>query len=309
MQSFKKATLVLVHTGLWPAVMLAWPAALVYMLQQGYGVVWAYHIVYLSGVVGLFLLEQIMPYSRKWQKVDSQWVGDLVHTVLSRSAGGFVLRLTGLWVTVHIYGQYYAPSVWQGVHFWLQILAAMVVCEFGRYWYHRLTHERWGGWVFHALHHISKRLWVGNASRMHFLDGASLTFFGFVGLFLAQFPPMVIFWVVALNSFIGTLAHSNIQMRLGGLNYLFNTPVLHRWHHSRTLSEASRNYGLSLTLWDHVFGTYYNPDRASSETIGIRNMPFPDAFLKQLYTPITMLRTGVKPFCAYVGEKKKGCKP
>lgn len=305
MQKLKKAAAVFVQTGLWPIIMLLWSAALVYALRQGYDPAVAYNVVYLAGVFGLFLLEQIMPYSRQWRKFDNQWFNDIAHSAFSRSVGGFVLRLTGVWFTVHVYSQYYAVSVWQGVNFWLQLLAALLVCEFGRYWYHRVTHERWGGWVFHMIHHASQRLWVGNASRMHFLDGASLTFFGFVGLFAGQFSPLVIFWVVVLNSFIGTLAHSNIKMRLGFLNYLFNTPVLHRWHHSRTLREANRNYGLSLTVWDHVFGTYYNPSRASSEHIGIRNMPLPDNFLKQLYTPLVALAAKPKPFWAYVGEKKK----
>ncbi|HCX67158.1 MAG TPA: sterol desaturase, partial [Rhodobiaceae bacterium] len=36
--------------------------------------------------------------------------------------------------------------------------------------------------------------------------------------------------VSAVTAVLGILTHCNIEMRCGPLNYVFNTPELHRWH-------------------------------------------------------------------------------
>ena len=50
-------------------------------------------------------------------------------------------------------------------------------------------------------------------------------------------------------------------MRFGWLNFVFNTPGLHRWHHSMDLREGNKNYGENLVCWDLLFGTFANPER------------------------------------------------
>lgn len=37
------------------------------------------------------------------------------------------------------------------------------------------------------------------------------------------------------------------------------TLELHRWHHSRSLDDANKNYGANLIVWDIVFGTRHLP--------------------------------------------------
>jgi ribose 5-phosphate isomerase RpiB len=112
------------------------------------------------------------------------------------------------------------------------------------------------------------------------------------------------FGVLVCNSFVGTLAHSNIKMRLGFLNYIFNTPELHRWHHSNVITEGNRNYGLLFAVWDHVFGTYFKPNRRPSESIGSKAY-VPDSLIKQCYYPFVLfLKKNTKPW-DYIGEKKQ----
>jgi len=53
-------------------------------------------------------------------------------------------------------------------------------------------------------------------------------------------------------------------MRFGVLNYLFNTPGLHRWHHSRDQREGNKNYGENLMIWDLIFRTYFDAARRST---------------------------------------------
>ncbi|KAG0340150.1 hypothetical protein BG000_000627 [Podila horticola] len=50
--------------------------------------------------------------------------------------------------------------------------------------------------------------------------------------------------------------HTDIVPRLGWIEYIFNTPSSHRVHHGRNRYCIDKNYGGTLIIWDHMFGTY-----------------------------------------------------
>ena len=108
-------------------------------------------------------------------------------------------------------------------------------------------------------------------------------------LALAGAPSEVFIWVAVTTAFVGMLTHANIEMRCGPLNYIFNTPVLHRWHHSTDLREGNKNYGEVLIIYDLVFGTYINPDRRPPTEIGITEA-MPAGFWQQLWAPFWWTR-------------------
>jgi len=103
-------------------------------------------------------------------------------------------------------------------------------------------------------------------------------------LFLAGAPIEVFKMTSALTAFIGMMTHCNIDLKFGWLAYAFNTPTLHRFHHSRKLSEGNKNYGENLMLFDLMFGTYHNVAKRPSANIGISD-PMPKTFLGQLAQP------------------------
>ena len=88
---------------------------------------------------------------------------------------------------------------------------------------------------------------------------------------LVGLPRDIIVWVSAITAYIGLLTHCNVEMRTGLLNYLFNTPGLHRWHHSMVPAEGNRNYGENLMIFDLLFGTFFNAARRPPTTIGIHD--------------------------------------
>ena len=98
-------------------------------------------------------------------------------------------------------------------------------------------------------------------------------------------PKDVVLWFASITAYIGFLTHANIRVRCGWLNYVFNTPTLHRWHHSKDLREWNKNYGENLMLWDLVFGTYYDDtSRRPSPDIGIKSA-MPKSFWGQVVEP------------------------
>jgi sterol desaturase/sphingolipid hydroxylase (fatty acid hydroxylase superfamily) len=103
-------------------------------------------------------------------------------------------------------------------------------------------------------------------------------------LYVVGAPQVVFLWVAAITAFIGILSHCNVDMRCRWLGFVFNTPELHRWHHSRTPLEGNANYGENLMIFDHLFATFLFPARRPSADIGI-NEPMAEDFLGQLRQP------------------------
>jgi sterol desaturase/sphingolipid hydroxylase (fatty acid hydroxylase superfamily) len=168
-----------------------------------------------------------------------------------------------------------------------QLALALVVAELPQYWLHRWQHEREALWRFHAVHHSAPRLYWLNAARFHPVDLFLLYAVGYVPLVALGCPELVIALFLLFDAVFGMLQHSNIDVRLGPLNYVFSMAEPHRWHHSRVLDEANSNYGSNLIVWDLVFGTFFLPsDRQAPGNIGIGDLPrFPSAYPAQLAAP------------------------
>ena len=70
------------------------------------------------------------------------------------------------------------------------------------------------------------------------------------------------------------------------MRYLFNSPEMHLWHHAWDLPEDRRygaNFGITLGIWDWIFGTVYWPHDRGDVKLGFPGMDnFPQGFGGQL---------------------------
>ena len=57
------------------------------------------------------------------------------------------------------------------------------------------------------------------------------------------------------------LAHANLRINFGWLEYLLVTPRYHHWHHARELDYVDVNYAIHLPLIDMLMGTFKRPGR------------------------------------------------
>ncbi|WP_421877260.1 sterol desaturase family protein [Pacificispira sp.] len=276
-------TTTLVRYGLWPGLLALCLGTTIYGVLHDSGFL-LFNIAYLALAVVLFFAERALPFERAWLKNDGQiWV-DLAHTALSKGVAQ-VLIVVG---AVFGLAENFAES---GLNIWptewpllAQVALGLVVIEAGLYAAHRLSHEVPLFWRFHAVHHSAKRLSFINTGRFHFVDTAVSILLSQPLLFLAGAPIEVFKLTSATTAFIGMLTHCNVDMRFGWLSYVFNTPTLHRFHHSKDLREGNKNYGENLVLFDLLFGTYYNASYRPPVDIGIDG-PMPDDFLGQLAQP------------------------
>lgn len=66
---------------------------------------------------------------------------------------------------------------------------------------------------------------------------------------------------------------------------IFNSPEMHIWHHAYDLPQDRKygvNFGLSLALWDYIFGTAYVPSSGRDIRLGFPGIEeFPKDFIHQ----------------------------
>lgn len=255
-------------------------------MEAGHGVL-AFNATYLALALSIALIERAMPHEKTWLANDGQMGPDLAHTMLSKGIAQVIVTFIvfmGIAEWLKPSGGPLWPETWPLL---AQIALGLVVVEAGLYWKHRLAHEWPWLWRFHAIHHSVTRLWFFNTGRFHVVDTVTGLLVGMPVLLLLGAPQPVLLMVSAVTAVIGILTHCNIEMRCGWLNYVFNTPQLHRWHHSKKLEEGNRNYGENLMLFDMIFGTYINPPgRRPPSDIGI-GYEVPPNFLGQLKIPFT----------------------
>lgn len=274
----------LLSWALWPGLLATCIFLTDIVMRNGYGIL-GFNAVYISLAAMLFFLERRLPFERRWLDNCGQILPDLFHTLLNKGiAQGFVLMGTvfGIVMIVEPISNGYWPKDWPLAS---QIGLGLLISEAALYAAHRLSHEWPLLWRFHAVHHSAPRLWFWNTGRFHFVDTLVSIALSVPLMLLAGAPETVIVWTNAITAFIGMLTHCNVDMRCGPLSFVFNTPELHRWHHSRKPSEGNKNYGENLMLFDLLFGTFYLPrDRRPPADIGISS-PMPAGFLAQLAQP------------------------
>ncbi len=146
-----------------------------------------------------------------------------------------------------------SPVVWVLVY---------LAIEFIVYARHRSGHEVALFWAIHVVHHQSPYMNFTVAQRVGWLQWVQTMLFvwplAVLGVPTAMFG--VCFAIIHSWQFF---MHTELVPRLGLLDRLIVTPSNHRVHHGRNKLYLDRNYGFTLPLYDHLFGTY----TAETETV------------------------------------------
>ncbi len=232
-------------------------------------------------------LERALPYRPDWLRSHGDLRTDVLHVLVSTG-----LALGGRWFSALAFGEVRSEAnvsaAWPtGLPVAIQVVLALLVTELAGYWVHRAQHEIPALWRLHSIHHSAPRLYWLNQMRSHPLD-AIISGLAVVPAVVLGAPEPVLALLAALTSAHLTLQHSNIEIRLGPLNWLLSMSEVHRWHHSVRPDEANRNYGGVLLLWDVLFRTRLFPrERRAPAATGVSMSGFPTGYLAQLASPLS----------------------
>lgn len=174
---------------------------------------------------------------------------------------------------------------------WAQLLSLFIVRDFIHWNVHRLLHRVSFLWTFHKVHHSVLEMGFAAHLRFHWMETVVYRALEVLPLALFGFGIDDFIIVYLLSLLIGHLNHANIVVPLGPLRYLFNNPQMHIWHHVRDLPKDrpyGLNYGISLSIWDYLFGSAYVPSSGRDIPLGFPQMAgFPKNFLGQAVYPLT----------------------
>jgi sterol desaturase/sphingolipid hydroxylase (fatty acid hydroxylase superfamily) len=171
---------------------------------------------------------------------------------------------------------------------WVQMMLLFVLRDFIHWNVHRLLHRSPWLWQFHKVHHSVQQMGYAAHLRYHFMENIVYRSIEYLPLAMLGFDiqRVIIVYLFALT--IGHLNHANIYLPLGPLKYIFNNPQMHIWHHSKELPKGSFgvNYGISLSLWDYLFGTVWMPHDGRDIELGFPEVEkYPHGFLEQVVEP------------------------
>ena len=125
--------------------------------------------------------------------------------------------------------------------------------------------------------------------RFHFVETLVYKSAQYIPLAMIGFGIEQFFVVHMFSVFIGHLNHANLDWSYGPLGYVLNNPRMHIWHHAKALPPEHKygmNFGLSLSIWDYLFGTAYVPKSGKDIEIGFDgDERFPHDFTGQLTYP------------------------
>lgn len=172
---------------------------------------------------------------------------------------------------------------------WAQLLLLFVLRDFIQWNVHRLLHRVPWLWEFHKVHHSVEQMGFAAHLRFHWMETIVYRTLEYLPLAMIGFGIDDFLLVHLFALLIGHLNHANIVLPIGPLRYLFNNPQMHIWHHAWHLPEGHRygvNYGLSLSLWDYLFGTAAIPHDGRDIELGFDDVErFPHSLAGQLVYP------------------------
>ena len=271
-----------------PFMMLGLPAAAYWVVtsaQSNWDYLWLAPILVVAYATA-FVAERIAPFFDEWNHHDDH--GDtktnLFHTLayeLSALDGVFMIPLIvwlfpfqGIW-----------PVEWP---LWGQVILAFFIADFAFMIMHYLSHRLRPLWRLHAVHHGVGRVYGFNGVIRHPLHQSIDMIVGTMPLVIMGMPMPVALMLGILITVTLIVQHSNVDTRLGPLEGHLSIGRIHHLHHVNWGTEGDCNFGLLLTVWDKLLGTYAaEPSRPiTANDMGIDELPnFPKSYIEQLLLP------------------------
>ena len=184
-------------------------------------------------------------------------------TIVVNFVLAFLLLDASAWVT----GAGIGVLSWMGgAPLWLQALVGLLLLDLVGAWLaHFVEHKTPVLWRLHLIHHSDTHIDTTTANRHH--PGESVVRFAFtlLAVVVAGAPMWLVFLYQSLSVVLSQFNHANIALPAWldrALAWVVVSPDIHKVHHHYVLPYTDSNYGNVFSVWDRVFGTFMDMERA-----------------------------------------------
>jgi lathosterol oxidase len=224
-----------------------------------FGLDWFLISLVISAVV--FIPIERMMAVRPLSPLRPEWRTDMGYFFMSHMLLQFIfIAVTASTTMVAAFAAYPPLQTYlQGLPVWVQFLMCIFFADVFQAVLHRAYHK-WGVlWRFHSVHHSSRHMdWLAG-SRVHILETLLTRCSVLLPLVVLGFSPSAVNAYVVLVGIQAVLAHANMRLDYGWLEYVVCSPRYHHWHHARDEAYADANYAIHLPVIDMAMGTFRRP--------------------------------------------------
>ena len=255
---------------------------------------WQNYFYWLLGVSLFFMiLEWIRPWRASQARFRKDFWLDVFYMFFNFFLFSLIIYNAASNVVVHFFNDLLASiGITNLVAFevmswpvWAHLLVGFVVRDFVQWWTHRLLHRVPALWEFHKVHHSVEEMGFAAHLRYHWMENVVYRTIEYIPLALIGIGLRDFFIIHIFTLAVGHFNHSNFKLNLGPLKYIFNNPQMHIWHHAYDLPKDRKygvNFGLTLSVWDYLFGTALIPNEGKNIRLGFPGIEkFPTSFFKQ----------------------------
>ncbi len=184
-------------------------------------------------------------------------------TIVVNFALAFLLLRASDWAVGHEIGVLFLVP---GLPLVVQMLVGLLLLDLlGAWLAHWVEHKTPLLWRLHLVHHSDTHVDTTSANRHH--PGESVVRFAFtlVAVIVIGAPMWLVFLYQAVSVVLSQFNHANIALPKAldrALAWVFVSPDMHKVHHHYVLPYTDSNYGNVFSVWDRLFGTFMDMDRA-----------------------------------------------
>jgi len=268
-----------------PFMMLGLTSAAYWVVAHGYSYLWLAPLLAVA-YAATFAAEKAAPFFEEWNDHDAH--GDTQANILHQIAyewsviNGVLLIPFICWLFPY---QGLWPTQWP---LWSQALLAFLAADLGFMVMHYFSHRIPALWRLHAVHHGVGRLYGFNGVIRHPIHQTIDMLVANLPLVIIGMPVDVAVLLAFLISVTLLVQHSNVDASLGVLDGHLSIGRVHHMHHVNWGTEGDCNFGLFLTIWDRLIGTFQaKPSRPiTANDMGVDELPnFPTSFWEQMILP------------------------
>jgi sterol desaturase/sphingolipid hydroxylase (fatty acid hydroxylase superfamily) len=241
--------------------------------------------VALAGVESLFPLgAERRPRGRRWFANAALF---LIGFGVVFAASPLILKgAVGLQAALH-----FPPLTELGLPAWLLVVVSFLLIDLLAYLSHALFHGAPWLWRLHRAHHSDVVVDASTGVRHHPVETLANAAFQLMVFAILGVPMLVILAYGLIATLWQFVTHAEVRLPEPidrALRLVVVTPGMHRVHHSVRMDEGNSNFGMVLSIWDRLFGTYRRrpAEERAAMALGVAGSDEPASLARLLTDPM-----------------------